>query len=129
MTGKPAASQAGEPAVEDVDPFVTEVVEHPPQARRDRPAGVVVGHDLVARADPGRLEALLEVGGCRERVAPRADGGHEVDVEVEEDRTGEVAGVVGRATGPGRAEHPADVDDAQVGRTKPGMEGLGRDEW
>ena len=107
---------------------MTEVVEHPPQARRDRPAGIVVGDDLVVGADPGRLEPLPEVGGRGERVAPRADGGHEIAVEVEEDRTGEVAGVVGGATGARRAEHPAHVDEAQVGRTEPGMERFGRDE-
>ena len=59
----------GDPAVEDADARVAEVVEHPPQASGDRAAGVVVGHD-VARV----VERRGPRGVRRRRPGRGADG-------------------------------------------------------
>ena len=58
-------------AVEHRDPAaVAEVVEHPPQPRRDRAAGVVVGDDEMVGADTERCQPLR-----RRRPARAGDGG------------------------------------------------------
>ena len=98
---------------------MAEVVEHPPQPGGVPARDVVVGDDLVPVADPGRLEPLAEDARVGEGMATRSARRDEVRVEVEEDRTREVARVVGRATAARSTEHPADVDDAQVGPGEP----------
>ena len=126
------ADPALEPAVEDgLAPAMAQVVEHPPQPGGDPAADVVVGDDEIVRADPRGRQAAGEVGRDRQRVAARPPGtGRErkVAVEVEEDRTGQVAGLVGAASGPDLAEDPADVDDPDVRIVDPGDELLRRDE-
>ena len=52
----------------------------------------------------------------------------QVAVEVEEDRPGQVAGVVGAAARARLAEHPARVDDPEARVVEPSRESLGRDE-
>ena len=106
-----------DPAVEEVDVAMTEVVEHPPQPCRVAAADVVVGHDRVLVADPELPEVLSErarvgegmASWCAEPLLVR-----EVRIEVEVDRTRDVPGIVGRPSGPRLAEDPAHVHDADA---------------
>ncbi len=95
---------------------MSEVVEHPPQSGGDPAADVVVDHHVIPVTDPGNLESIAEVGWVRQRVSPRALGGRQVGVEVEEDGAGDVARLVADPAGTRRAHDPADVDDAELGR-------------
>lgn len=52
----------------------------------------------------------------------------EVRVDVDEDRAGEMAGGVLRASAPGLTQEPAHIDDPQSRIAEPFGQGLGRDE-
>ena len=73
---------------------MAEVVEHPPQARGDPAADVVVGDDEVLVADPGRLERAARTRrgrGGDGGPGRRAGGIGEVAVDIEEDGARDVA--------------------------------------
>jgi hypothetical protein len=83
--------------------------QHPRQSRGDRAAVVVIAHDRVAVADAQRAHRLRERLGRREGVAAGvARRRRQVALEVDPDRAGEVAAVVGGAAG-APVEVPADV--------------------
>jgi len=70
---------------------VSELVEHPPQACGDGAGDIVVGDDVVVGPDPSGLEPVAEDPRVGERMAARAARRSEVRVEIEEDRTREMA--------------------------------------
>ena len=84
--------------------------EHPPQPGRDRPAGVVVGHDEVAVAESERRHGAGEVLGRGQRMASRAVAGRagKNRLDVDEDRAGDVPGLVRDPSAPA-VEVPAHV--------------------
>ena len=105
-----------DPAVEDADARVAEVVEHPPQPRGDRAASVVVGDDVARRRrSPGSARRSRERSRVGERMAPGTLGPDEVMVDVDEDRTGQVRGLVVAASLARIGKPPADIGDAQRG--------------
>ena len=96
LSGVARASPGLDAAVEHRDSAtVAEVVEHPPQPRRDRPADVVVRDHVVVRADArppraARAKACGVGSGWRPGRAEPSGSARSV-VEVEEDRPRDVA--------------------------------------
>jgi hypothetical protein len=103
--------------------------QHPDQPGGDHPAGVVVGHHGIVVPDAERGHALGEDLRLRQRVPPRVGPGvrGQPAVQVDEDRTRQVTGVVGGAAGPA-VEVPADVgeDDLVAVLAQPGRVHDGR---
>ena len=92
---------------------MAEVTQQPPEAGRDRAAGVVVDDHQALGRDAGQPHLGLEPGRGRERVPAGAGGGGD-RLQIDEDGARDVACVV---SGPAAAavEIPAKVDDPQVG--------------
>ena len=103
-----------ETAVEHRRVVVPEVAEQPPEAAGRVCALVVVNDDPRAALHTGGTHGPLE--GCsfgqRMPAGVRAVTGH-LTVEVDEDRSGDVAGVVGGPAG-AAVQVLAEVDDAQI---------------
>ena len=115
-------------AVEQADVGMAEVVEHPPQPGRDRPARVVVGDDGAGVVEPELGHPRGEGGGGGERMPARSRRRREVGVEVDEHRAGQVPlGVVAPALRP-VVQPPADVGDSQVRVAEAVLQGLGGDQ-
>ncbi len=111
-----ARSRPGRDASVEHRRVVPEVAEEPPDAARHAAAGVVVRHDRMLVADPAAPERACQLGAARQRMPARTARRirRQLPVEVQEDRPGQVAGVVRRPPGwPG--ERPAHIDDPQVG--------------
>ncbi len=107
----PGRAPGREPAVEDRHLRVSEVVEHPPQAGGRRPADVVVGDDEMLRSDAQLAEARGQVGRAGEWMAAGALRRREDRVVVDEDRAGDVAGLVLGRAAIRLSEVPANVGD------------------
>ena len=106
---------------------MSEVVEHPPQPRRDR-RRVVVRHHQVLIPDPERRQPVAEHDRIGEGMASRTGRGDEVAVDVDVGGARQVAGIVGRRPGPGLAEVPAAIDEPEPAIVEHPGEGLDRDE-
>jgi hypothetical protein len=112
-----AVNDAGDAAVEQRR-LVTGHAQHPHQAGGDRAAVVVVAHDRVVVADPQRGHRLRERLGRGEGVAAGvARRRRQIALEVDPDRAGEVAAVVGGAAG-ASIEVPAHVADHDLVETR-----------
>ncbi len=105
-----------------------QVVEHPPQPCGGRASSVVICHDRVAGTDPGGLKAIAKLVRRWQWMSPRAVRPREIRIKIEEDRTRDVARLVGQATAARGTHHPADVDDAQVGGSEALRQRFGRDD-
>ena len=93
---------------------MAEVVEHPPQARGDRAAGVVVRHDRRSRRRCRAPRARpAKAAGSGSGWRPGPVGPDEVAVDVDEDRAGQVGRLVVAAPLARIGEPPAHVGDAQ----------------
>jgi hypothetical protein len=106
-----------DPAVEHGDLVVAEVVEHPPQPRRDPATDVVVRDDGVRVADACPGESLGEGGGGGKWMPARRAVSvviGQVGVEIEVDRPGQMSGVIRRPAVTRPAEIPAAVDDPEI---------------
>ena len=93
--------------------LVTEVLQHPPEARGDPPTDIVIGDDEVLVTDAGRLETPDEGGHLGEWMPSRPDlrGRREIAIDVEMHRARDVSRFVGQPPIAGPAEVPAAVDD------------------
>ena len=95
---------------------MTQGVEHPPQAGGDPGPGIVVHHHEAVVADADLAHAGGEHGRGGQRMPPEAADmvgpgrRAEVRVEVQEDRAGDVAGLVRHPAIPGPEQVPAGVD-------------------
>src|SRR5215210_544628 len=115
--GLDAAIEHADPLATDVAPAEPEVVEHPPQARRDPAADIVIADDDRTVADPGCGHALAERRGGGERVAARSAQParvREVFVQVQEERAWNVALEIRGPPGAGLAQVPAQIDDHRL---------------
>ena len=102
-------------------------VEHPPHPTRNHASGVVVRHDHAVVGDSQPTHGVSERLRRGEWVSPSGPRrGRQVGVEVDEAGTGDVAGVVARASR-AAVEVPARVADDDAGHV--GGEPVGVDEW
>lgn len=90
----PGLRPCGDASVEHADLVVADGSQHPPESGGGRSSGVVVGDDVIHRADPRSTEDLRERLDGRQRMSTSARCAGEFTMQVDEDGTGQVAGVV-----------------------------------
>lgn len=107
----------GNAAVQHYCALVTEPAQHPPQARGERSARIVVRHHSGIVAHAVRRQVRGELMGCRKRVTSVAPvlPAREMVVKMQETSAGGVAATEGAAAVHRIGEIVAAVVDAQVG--------------